>query len=209
METPDPRLTDLHEIRQLMERSSRFLSLSGLSGVGAGVFALAGAAVAYAYLEANGFQPGLWWLHTGQGMAAPLPFLVADAAFVLIGALATAVFFSWRKAKRDALPLWDATAWRLLAHLSLPLGVGGLFCMALFWGGCAQFIAPATLVFYGMALVQGSRQTLHDLHSLGVAEMALGCLAAFFPGYGLWFWAFGFGVLHIGYGVAMYMKYER
>ncbi len=40
-------LQDLTEIRSMMERSSRFISLSGLSGISAGVFALIGAYLAY------------------------------------------------------------------------------------------------------------------------------------------------------------------
>ena len=45
--TKEEQLQNLAEIRSLMERSSRFISLSGLSGVGAGVCALVGSAAAH------------------------------------------------------------------------------------------------------------------------------------------------------------------
>jgi hypothetical protein len=70
-------------------------------------------------------------------------------------------------------------------------------------------VAPATLVFYGLALVNGSKYTLNDIRNIGYLEAGLGVVSMFVPGYGLWFWALGFGVLHIVYGVTMYYKYER
>ena len=51
MDKRNEHLETLSEIRSLMERSSRFISLSGLSGVAAGVFALMGAAMVYVYLR--------------------------------------------------------------------------------------------------------------------------------------------------------------
>jgi hypothetical protein len=44
---------------------------------------------------------------------------------------------------------------------------------------------------------------------LGICEIGLGLIASIYMGYGLLFWAVGFGVLHIIYGIVMYMKYER
>src|ERR1700744_2877545 len=60
MDTPATSLEALKDIRQIMERSGRFISLSGWSGVAAGCWALAGAAIARselaAYPENGGFQ---------------------------------------------------------------------------------------------------------------------------------------------------------
>lgn len=47
-------IQDLAEIRAIMQRSTKFFSLSGLAGVSAGVFALIGAAVVYYQF---GFSP--------------------------------------------------------------------------------------------------------------------------------------------------------
>ena len=46
-------LRDIGEIRSLMERSSKFISLSGWAGIFAGIYALAGVYVAINYLHFN------------------------------------------------------------------------------------------------------------------------------------------------------------
>lgn len=195
----------------MMERSSRFISLSGLSGVGAGVSALLGAAVAYAYLETapgRGFTGevllregyGNW----GIGYTWFFPLL---AGIILLLALASAIFFTTRKARREGVPVWDALTRRLLVALFLPLVAGGIFCLALLYHGLIGLVAPATLVFYGLALLNASKYTLSDIRYLGLSEVALGLIGSFVIGYGLDFWALGFGVLHMVYGLAMYRKY--
>ena len=40
-------IQDIAEMRSMMERSSKFLSLSGLAGIMAGIYALSGAYIAY------------------------------------------------------------------------------------------------------------------------------------------------------------------
>jgi hypothetical protein len=64
-------------------------------------------------------------------------------------------------------------------------------------------------VFYGLALVNASKYTLTDIRYLGITEIILGILNIFFLRRGLYFWALGFGVLHIIYGLVMWWKYER
>lgn len=205
-------LETLTEIRSLMERSSRFISLSGLSGVFAGVFALLGAAAAYYRLGLSLSSPN-YYRYAQDPAGNPDPdfyrFFVVTALLVLGASLVVCFLLTYRKARRLGLPLWDATARRLAANLLLPLVVGGLFCLALLYHGQVGLVAPATLLFYGLALLNASKYTLRDLRYLAICEMALGLLAAFFIGYGLLFWAFGFGVLHIVYGVVMYQKYDR
>ena len=91
----------------------------------------------------------------------------------------------------------------------IPLITGGLFCLALLYHGLAGLVAPATLVFYGLALVNASKYTLHDIRNVGYCEIVLGLASLFFLGYGLEVWVIGFGILHIIYGSLMYWKYER
>jgi hypothetical protein len=69
-------------------------------------------------------------------------------------------------------------------------------------------IGPTTLIFYGLALLNGSSFVSEELRMLGLLEIGLGLIALFFVGYGLYFWALGFGVFHIGYGWWMYRKYD-
>ena len=189
----------LSEIRHLMERSSRFISLSGFSGIFAGIYALAGALAAYYYL------------HTQEASdpANTFLFLAVDALAVLVLTIATGIFLTTRKAKKDGNSLLDAAARKLLINLAIPLVTGGIFCLALIYQGYPRDVAPSMLIFYGLALVHASKYTRDDIRSLGLAEITLGLISLFAAGYELLFWAAGFGVLHILYGAYMYIKYEK
>ena len=207
MNTPETQLEALHEIRDLMNKSSRFISLSGLSGVFAGIFALLGAAVAFWYLGLSFYEPTNYaYIKDAKSFVI---FFFTDALSVLTASILSSIYFTTRKAKRKGLPQWDNTAKRMLINLLIPLAAGGLFCLALLLHGAVLLVAPATLVFYGLALLNASKYTLHDLHYLALLEISLGIIASFFSGYGLLFWAIGFGVLHIIYGWFMYHKYEN
>ncbi len=196
-------LNDLKEIRSLMERSSRFISLSGLSGVFAGIFALLGAGFAYILIE--GLKNGRVWMSVEEIYI----FLFLDAFIVLILAIGSGLFFTIRQTRKKGLRIWDSTSKRLIINMAVPLAVGGFFCLALLYYGVVGLIAPGTLIFYGLALLNGSNFTLNDIRNLGYCEIILGVFATIFTGYGILFWAMGFGVLHIVYGVVMYFKYEK
>lgn len=215
MSTPShPHLEHLAEMRQLMERSTRFLSLSGLSGVWAGLCALVGAAGWYAWLGLQPFSSeGEYDYIIGalDNRAWGLNYrevVVLVAVAVLVAALLGGWYFTARKARARGERVWDASSRRLLWAIMLPLAAGGLFCLGLLHRGYLSLLAPATLVFYGVALVNGSKYTLRDVGHLGILEIGLGLTGVFLPGYGLELWALGFGVLHILYGARMYWKYD-
>ncbi len=211
MNQTDEHLETLHEIRSLMEKSSRFISLSGLSGVFAGIYALIGAAVAANYLNNNMLEPSYYEYLSARGQINSnfVLFFMADALAVLFAAVATCILLTTRKAHKQGLPIWSNTSRRLLISMAIPLAAGGLFCLALLIHHVFALVAPATLIFYGLALINGSKHTLRDVYYLGIFEIILGIIASFFIGYGLLFWAIGFGILHIVYGTLMYFKYER
>lgn len=204
---------ELAHIRGLMERSTRFLSLSGLSGVVAGIVALAGATLARFHTNAA-LAPDAdsltYDLVRGSSPVDDLRVtLIMDAALVLFVALLGAFWFTWRRSRRTGQHLWDASARRLMVNMLVPLSVGGIFCLALFYYGLPGLVAPATLVFYGLALFNASKYTLDEIRWLGVSELVLGVIAMFWLEAGLLFWAIGFGVLHIFYGGLMYLRHER
>ena len=128
---------------------------------------------------------------------------------VLILALVTGIWLTIRKSRKTGQSIWDKTARQLLVSMLIPLVAGGVLCLILMVRGFVSVIAPLTLIFYGLALVNGSKYTLSDIHTLGLLEIGLGLLAAIFMGYGLFFWAIGFGLFHIAYGFLMYRKYDR
>ena len=206
-------LETLTEIRDLMNRSSRFISLSGLSGVFAGIYALIGMGLAYFYLGRSPFEPGTPYYEAARGMRRfgldHLTFFFIVGMGVLVMAIGTGIFFTTRKAKKKGQRIWDGLTRRLLTHLLIPLVAGGFFCLGLYYHGVTGFIAPATLIFYGLALVSASKYTYDDVKYLGIIEVGLGCLAMFYLGYGLEFWGLGFGFFHIIYGILMWYKYER
>jgi hypothetical protein len=206
MEDQKEHLQSLSEIRSMMERSSRFISLSGLSGVFAGVFALIGAYLGYVRLKE--FDYSYRSMNNDLIMDTVIYFLFLGG-FVLIASLLVGVILTIRNSRKKGIKIWDNTAKRLLINLMIPLITGGLFCLVLLYHNDLGMVAPATLIFYGLALINASKYTLNDIRYLGVCEIILGLVASIYIGYGLFFWAAGFGILHIVYGAAMYFKYER
>jgi len=211
----DQSLEALQDIKRMMERSSRFISLSGLSGLCAGVCALVGAFVAHGWIkEYYGGYPYPESITTrydyGIDPEHDLKWrLIALAAGVLVAALASSSWFTWRKARRNRLPVWDHASKNLLINMLIPLLAGGLFVLGLLYHMDWDYVAPACLVFYGLALVNASKYTLTDIRYLGMLEILLGCVNMYYLHWGLYFWAAGFGVLHIIYGLIMWWKYER
>ncbi len=203
----------LQDIRSMMERSSRFISLSGLSGIAAGIIALLGAGAVYWYLEMSPFdQKRAYYLAARSAEKWGLDyvsFFLLDALIVLILAVSAGIFFTTRKAKAKGQKIWDPLTRRVLVNLMIPLITGGMFCLALFSHGFIGLIAPSTLVFYGLALINASKYTFNDIRYLGICEIILGMIGLFQLGFGLELWAIGFGLLHILYGSMMYFKYER
>ncbi|MDA9328865.1 hypothetical protein N9Q76_01925 [Flavobacteriales bacterium] len=219
-------IEDLQQIRSIMERSTQFISLSGLSGISAGIFGLIGAALAYLKLAGEfSISSSNNRLYSGDVVDVmdinffnvvrmnlafgPTLDLVIIATGTLGLALIFATIFTARKAKKDGNNLWSPTAKKLLVNTAIPLVVGGLFCIALLKHGLFGLVAPCTLIFYGLALINGSKYTLPEIRIVGVLNIILGLLNTIYIGQGLFFWALGFGVIHIIYGVVMYFKYER
>jgi len=211
MDQQKEHLKNLSEIRSLMESSTKFLSLSGLAGVFIGIIALCGAVVAYLYLSLDIFSDN-YYIHLSRGQVfnfGNVAFFVTDAIIVLILALTAGTIFTIRKAHKNGQAVWNAAVKKFLINLFIPLIAGGLFCLVLLYYHVIILIAPAMLVFYGISLVSASVFTFKVIRYLGYSEIILGLAACFFVGYGLIFWAVGFGFLHIIYGIVMRIKYER
>ncbi len=208
MKTEQDYIKDITEIRSMMERSTRFLSLTGWSGILAGVYALIGAGIAYMVFYTDDVMLRYNTIGREEAGDVMIPFFLL-AAVVLIFALSTAVLLSWRKARKNKEVLWNAAARRLVINLAIPLVTGGVFAFILYSKGYIGLIAPVTLIFYGLALLNASKFTFEEVRYFGVIEIVLGLIATWFIGYGLLFWAVGFGIMHIVYGIYMHLKYER
>lgn len=198
--------SDIASIRSAMERSAKFLSLSGLSGVLAGVYALIGAASVYymIYYPQSPFGSRFSFVNEKTIVVK----LMVIAAIVLALSIATAFIMSQRKAKRMGLSIWNKTSKELTTNLFIPVITGGLLILILVSGGYYGIVAPACLIFYGLGLISASSLTVNEIRYLGFCEIVLGLMAALLPGYGLIFWALGFGVLHVVYGAVMHYRYD-
>ncbi len=191
----EKQLEDLKVIREMMEKSSKFLSLSGLSGIVAGITATLGVAYAYFFIF-------------GGHIAAANILMIIDACIVLIISVTFGVYFSWRKARKSNQKLFNKVTLKTIYNLSIPLLTGGIFSIILILRGESEMVAAITLIFYGLALVNVSKFTFDEIHYLGITEILLGIAAAIFTHNGIIFWTIGFGICHIIYGSIMYKKYD-
>jgi hypothetical protein len=205
MDKNQEHLNNLSEIRSLMERSSSFLSLSGLSGISAGIIGLLTSLYIYTILDTL-FE------YNREYSSVPgneILFFILFAGIVLIVTFGAVIFFTARKARKKGLPVWDGSAKRLVVNLFIPLVTGGIFCLILAHHLLFDFIAPSMLLFFGLALLNASKYTFGEIKILGISEIILGLVSMYWTSLGLLFWAIGFGLFNIIYGVYMYVKYER
>jgi Predicted ABC-type transport system involved in lysophospholipase L1 biosynthesis, permease component len=201
-------IRDIAEMRSMMERSSKFLSLSGLAGVLAGIYALGGAYVAHQVLN---FKPGIntYTAMDTSHWRSPLSQVILLALLVLVLAVGTAILLSWRKAVKRNEKFYNATTKRVMINMAVPLMAGGLFILMLLERGLVELLAPSSLLFYGLALYNVGKFTYDEVKSLGIIQIALGLISAYMVTYGVLFWAIGFGLVHIIYGIYIHYKYER
>jgi hypothetical protein len=202
----------------MMDRSSRFISLSGWSGVAAGCCALVGAWFAHGYIQ-KGAASHRTLRHAYDAATQSRDIGIFDyvgssallliAMLTLAGAILFAFLFTWLRSRKSGVPLWGPTSRRLAWAVGLPLAVGGIYMLKLMQAGAFGLIAPGCLLFYGLGLISAARYTLGEIRWLGYGQVFTGLANLLFTGYGLYFWAFGFGILHIIYGFIMWWHHER
>lgn len=204
MKTTENYLAEIKEIRKMMEESSRFLSLSGLSGILIGIYALAGAFVAYRmiyFLPPSGYRKVYADEIAGQ--------LITVALVVLMLSFVTTLWLTYRRAKKAGKKIWNPGSRLMLLNLVIPLISGGALILIFVFRGVYEIVSPACLIFYGLALVNAAKFTRQEIFYNGLFQITLGIIAALFPGAGLLLWALGFGIIHMIYGAVMYFRYEH
>jgi hypothetical protein len=195
-------LKDLSEIKNLMSKSSKFISLNGLSGILAGVYALIGAVYAFWLVS----QSGQEYLSL-DGTVFRL--VILDLLIVGTLSVGTAIFLTTKKASKNDEQIWDSLTKRLLTSFIVPLVAGGIYILIILHQQPYGQTAALMLLFYGLALLNASKYTLGDIKYLGYTQTILGLLCAILPDFGFWFWTLGFGVMHVIYGASMFYKYDR
>lgn len=187
---------NLRVIRELMERSTRHSTFSGLSGVLAGLVSIAGCLIQAFYVRRLG------------GATQSTGFLLNWAVVV-----ALVLSLDFILTKRRA-PLVGK---RILSHLgrqmvmaSLPgLGTGALLTLFFVHRGMMDEIYPFWMLCYGSAISAVSLFSQKEVARLGLAFLLAGALtlAAELLGappspLGLVMMAFSSGGFHIAYGIA-------
>lgn len=194
-------LKDISEIKNLMNKSSRFISLSGLSGVLAGIYALIGAAITYWLVDTYSYGTLLldgWIFRT----------VMLVLILVALCSIASGVFLTTRKAKKNGEKIWDKSSRRLIYNFLIPLVSGGLYILIILSQGKYGQTGGLMLIFYGLALINASKYSIGYIKYLGFIQIVLGLIASYYPGYGFWLWVIGFGIMHIIYGTWMHFKYD-
>lgn len=201
-------LADLQAIRSMMQRSSKFVSLSGWSGVMAGIYGLLAAYIAQEHFS---FDPTAMEAAgvAGLNAYAALSGMMALAGGLLVLSIGTAAWMAQQKARKQGEMVWTAASCRLLAELAVPLLTGGSLLLSLAWMGYHSQLLPTSLLFYGITLYQAGPVTYTALRILGLLNITLGFFALLLPQQAMWFWAAGFGLLHIVYGLFIHFRYEK
>ncbi|KAA3622459.1 MAG: hypothetical protein DWP94_08230 [Flavobacterium sp.] len=195
-------LKDISEIKDLMNRSSRFISLSGLSGIFAGLYALIGAAVA-------------WWLVANSGReylildGQVFRLILLDLFLIAFLSVVTAIYLTTRKARKNGEKIWDTASRRLIINFLIPLIAGGIYILIILNQQKYGQTGALMLIFYGLALINASKYSIGHVRYLGFTEIVLGLICAVLPGYGFWLWVIGFGIMHILYGSIMFVQEKK
>ena len=217
-EAANSSLETLQEIRSMMARSARFLTLSGWSGIWAGSIALIGASIARMWISQEAAYVAVVERSRSQGyLPADYSYYTLEYTFrflmlalaVFILALSGGYFFTLRKNQKLGINVWNNASRKMLINLAIPLAAGAFMCLAFIWHNDWIYVAPACLIFYGLSLINSSKYTIADVRYLGILEIILGSIGLLFPGWGLYLWAAGFGILHILYGIIMWRKYDQ
>lgn len=202
-------LETLQDIKRIMERSSRFISLSGWSGISAGVCALVAAFVTADRINCWKIGDCLFTRLSGYEAVNLRQDLILIGSVTFVVAFILAFFFTYYRSRKNNTPVWNATVRRLMWSVMGPLIAGGLFLYRMMQLHQYELVAPGCLIFYGLALINASKYTLGEIRYLGYGQVLVGLINLWLIGYGLHFWTLGFGVLHIIYGIVMWYKYER
>lgn len=210
--TKEKYLDDLKEIRTIMDKSTRFISLSGLSGIMAGIYGLLGSAVGFYIINTQKiyFNTFSYEKLTAGDILSNHGLIIIGTALIVAGlSIITAYFLTIKKARKHNQKIWSSQSRRLVLNFLIPLATGGLFVLVLMQYKLIGLVAPAMLIFYGLSCVNASKYTIGTVKYLGITCIALGLINTQFIGYGLYFWALGFGVCHIIYGAVMHFKYDQ
>ena len=206
---------DISSIKEMMEKSSKFSSLSGISIFFTGLFAIIGAVVIYFDVSFTFINQEISYSQLINKNGNPndlflkVKLLIYIASIILFLSLLVLYLSAKSKAKKEEVNLFTPSFGRTLISLFIPVLSGGVFSLFLIHHGLYGLVAPATLIFYGLGLINASNHSYDELEKLGYLELFLGISASYFMGTGLIFWVVGFGFGHVFFGGYLHYKYDK
>ncbi|HJU87697.1 MAG TPA: hypothetical protein VJ788_10040 [Gemmatimonadota bacterium] len=179
---------DLRAIRDAMEGSSRFTSVSGAGGIAVGLSALAAA-----WIASRQSTPAAWF-----------------GVWAVEGALAAAVSLASaaRKAGRSGGSLRSLPARRFALALAPALVAGGVLTLVFLRRGLLDALPGLWLLLYGTGVVTGGAFSERIVPLTGMTFMLAGVAALGLPEPGPDAWmAIGFGGIHVAFGALLLWRH--
>lgn len=197
-------INTLNEIKDLMKKSSRFQTISGLSIIIIGIYA--SIVSLGAWLLLGDHEPYSWLPSWSLDLSINTPtrtwVAILCALALVVVSFGTVCIMSYAKTKRQNHQFsFDQTVRRPLLHFFVPAVTGGLLCLAMLLQGHYGLTSSFMLVFYGLALINCSHYTTSSIALLGYGELLLGIIDCFLISHGILFWFLGFGLWHIVFGI--------
>jgi hypothetical protein len=201
------QIQDIQKIRTIMEKTTPFLSLSGLSGIAAGLTGCLAGTIMMLKIQSVWISRDLLKdVLADYQLRIFFTILLLSALF--LATLISFVITALNTIKKNQ-PLWVISSFRFAENLFIPLLTGGVLLTAFYFHKNFEYFIPGMLIFFGLALYCASQFSKDEIKVLGILEICLGLLSLYFIPAGLILWTAGFGLLNIGYGIYMYVKYER
>ncbi len=188
-------LKDITDIKKMMDKSSRFISLSGLSSIYTGVYGLIGGAYYYVKeIKTDSFSP-----------------YVAISIFLIVSVLSiiTTIYFTHKRAKKINEKAWSKTTEQLLSTFSITLVIGTCFIIILAFQEKFEQLLPLVPLFYGLSLIHAAKHTKNIVKPLGVIQILIALLCVLFIEQSFWLYVIGFGLVHLINGLIIYFKYDK
>jgi len=202
-------LENLSELKSILSKNTRFLSFSGLSGVIAGITALAGEYLFYNLYLAT-FSSSSNYADVRNLADMKLFYSALLIALSIIGiSVIVGVILARKKIRMQGSTVNRDLLKNTLIHILVPILVGGAICFVASFTDHFIYIPAFLLIFYGLGLFNGSRFSFDDLKIVGLVFMGLGLITYAYPNLSMWTWGLGFGVGHILYGLRVYFVHDR
>ncbi len=192
---PDAREAEenLRVIRQLMERSTKYSTFSGFSGILAGAASITGCLVTRSLSQTD-------------PAAFRVAFLVTWSLVILF-AIGADYLLTKRRAARVGKRVLSRLGKQMFLASAPGLGTGALLTLYFLRHNLLGDIYPVWMLCYGIAVCAVGLFSQREVSYLGAAFLLAGAATLLFcPTFGLPMMAVTFGAFHILYGIAVSRK---